>query len=321
MQFYLLTSIINQSKKINQIYIIFRKIGIGCIFIILFLLFIPQNSEAQKKLKQSKDNNTLLWEITGKGLKKTSYVFGTFHIMCKEDIRFSENLKQAIKTTNEVYFEMDLDDPKTMLSGLAMMNMKNKTLADLYTKEELDKLTIFFKDSIKMSLSFFNKMKPMLLEALLYPRMMPCKTPSGVETELMVIAKKEKKEIKGFETMEFQSAVFDSIPYEIQAKALLKDIDSTEKFKVFFNKMLDIYKNQETDKLAQMMADTTFSGGENDDALLKNRNINWVKQLKTILKSNTIFMAVGAGHLFGKDGLIVLLREEGYTLRAIENKK
>jgi uncharacterized protein len=309
-----INSIINQSM-------IIRPIRAICFPIIVLLLFISQNSEAQKKLPQSKDNNTLLWEITGKGLKNPSYVFGTFHIMCKEDIRFSENLKQAMKITNKVYFEMDLDDPKTMLGGFAMMNMKNKTLADLYTKEELEKLTKFFKDSIKMSLSFFNKMKPMLLEALLYPRMMPCKTPSGVETELMVIAKKETKEIKGFETMEFQSAVFDSIPYEVQAKALLKDIDSTEKFKVFFNKMLDIYKNQETDKLAQMMADTTFSGGENDDALLKNRNINWVKQLKIILKSNTIFMAVGAGHLFGKDGLIVLLKKEGYQLRPIENKK
>lgn len=306
-----INSVINQSVKIHSIRVIS----------VLFFFFISQHCLAQKKLPSSKDNNTLLWEITGKGLQKPSYMFGTFHIMCKEDIRFSENLQQALKTTKEVYFEMDLDDPKTMLGGLAMINMKNKTLSDLYTKEELEKLTKFFKDSIKMSLSFFNKMKPMLLEAMLYPRMMPCKTPSGVETELMIIAKKEKKEIKGFETMEFQSAVFDSIPYETQAKALLKDIDSTEKFKVFFNKMLDIYKNQETDKLAQMIADTTFSGGENDDALLKNRNINWVKQLKEILKSSNIFMAVGAAHLFGKDGLIELLRKEGYKLRAIENKK
>jgi uncharacterized protein len=288
---------------------------------IVFFLLLSQHCQAQKKLSKSRDNNTLLWEISGNGLKKPSYLFGTFHIMCKDDIHFSENVKQAIKTAEKVYFEMDLDDPKNMLGGLALMNMKNKTLADLYTKEELEKITNFFKDSIKMNLSFFNKMKPMLLEALLYPRMMPCKTPSGIEMELMVLVKKQKKEIKGFETMEFQSAVFDSIPYEVQAKDLLKDIDSTEKFKVFFNKMLDIYKNQETDKLAQMMADTTFSGGENDDTLLKNRNVNWVKQLTTILKTNNIFMAVGAGHLFGKDGLIVMLRKEGYQVKGIENKK
>ncbi len=310
--------VIKKSVKIRPIRVISRKIGTGCV---LIFFLISQNCTAQKKLPTSNDNNTLLWEISGNRLKKPSYVFGTFHIMCKEDIRFSENLKLALKASKEVYFEMDMDDPKMMLGALAMMNMKNKTLEDLYTKEEMEKLNKFFKDSLKMSLSFFSKMKPMLLEALLYPRMMPCKTTSGIETELMALAKKEKKEIKGFETMEFQSAIFDSIPYEVQAKDLLKDIDSTEKFKVYFNKMLTIYKNQEIDKLTQMLADTTFSGGENDDALLKNRNENWVKQLKTILKNNTIFMAVGAAHLYGKDGLITLLRNEGYMLRGIENKK
>ena len=292
------------------------------IFYLLATAFLFQSCKAQPqtKLAQSKDDNTLLWEISGNGLKKPSYMFGTFHILCKDDIKFSNNLQTALKESKEVYFEMDLDDPKNTLGGMFFMNMKNKTLKDLYTTAELEKVSNFFKDSLKMNLSFFNKMKPMMLEALLYPRMMPCKTPSGVEMELMTIAKKAKKEIKGFETIEFQSSVFDSIPYEVQAKALLKDIDSTEKYKVYFNKMVNIYKNQETGKLAQLMADTTFSGGENDDVLLKNRNENWVKQLNTILKESNIFMGVGAAHLFGKDGLITLFRKEGYSVKGIENK-
>jgi uncharacterized protein len=293
------------------------------ILYIISLVFFTQICFAQKapKLATSKDDNTLLWEITGKGLKQPSYMFGTFHIMCKDDILISENLKQAIAFSKIVYFEMDLDDPKNTLGGLLLMNMKNKTLKELYTEKEYEKLTTFFKDSLKMSISFFNKMKPMMLESLLLPRMMPCKTPSGVEMELMAIAKKEKKEIKGFETIEFQSAVFDSIPYEKQAKALLKDIDSAANYRVYFNKMVDIYKTQQTDKLLEIINDTTFNEGENNDALLKNRNENWVKQLKTILKQTNIFMGVGAAHLFGKDGLITLLRKEGYTVKAIENKK
>ena len=292
------------------------------IFYLLATLFFFESCQAQKftKLATNKDDNTLLWEISGKGLKQPSYMFGTFHLLCKDDIKFSTNLQTAVKESKEVYFEMDLDDPANTLGGMFFMNMKNKTLKDLYTTEEFEKVSRFFKDTLKMNLSFFNKMKPMMLEALLYPRMMPCKTPSGVEMELMTIAKKEKKEIKGFETIEFQSSVFDSIPYDVQAKGLLKDIDSTEKYKAYFNKMVNIYKNQETAKLAQLMADSTFSGGENDDVLLKNRNENWVKQLQSILKENNIFMGVGAAHLFGKNGLVVLLRKEGYTVRPIENK-
>ena len=292
------------------------------IFYLFTAVFFLQGCKAQSniKLPVNKDNNTLLWEISGKKLKQPSYIFGTFHILCKDDIQFGANLHAALKASQQVYFEMDLDDPKNTLGGMFFMNMKDKTLADLYTAEELQKVTKFYKDSLKMNLSFFNKMKPMMLAALLYPRMMPCKTPSGVEIELMTIAKKEKKEILGFETIEFQSSVFDSIPYSVQAKDLLKSIDSMDKYKVYFNKMVQTYKNQLTDSLVAIVNDKTYSDGENNDALLKNRNLNWVKQLKTILPKNNIFMAVGAAHLFGIDGLIDLLRRDGYTVKPIVNK-
>ncbi len=292
------------------------------IFYLFATVFFLQSCKAQSNIKLpiNKDNNTLLWEVSGKGLKQPSYLFGTFHILCKDDIQFSANLQTALKASNQVYFEMDLDDPKNTLGGMFFMNMKDKTLADLYTFEELQKVTKFYKDSLKMNLSYFNKMKPMMLAALLYPRMMPCKTPSGVEIELMTIAKKEKKEILGFETIEFQSLIFDSIPYSVQAKYLLKSIDSMDKYKLYFNKMVQTYKNQQTDSLVAIVNDKTFTDGENNDALLKNRNLNWVQQLKTILLKTNIFMAVGAAHLFGKDGLIDLLRKDGFTVKPIVNK-
>ena len=293
------------------------------IFYLFAMVFFLQSCKAQSniKLPVNKDNNTLLWEVSGKGLKQPSYLFGTFHILCKDDIQFSANLQTALKASQQVYFEMDLDDPKNTLGGMFFMNMKDKTLSDLYTVEELQKVTKFYKDSLNMKLSYFNKMKPMMLTALLYPRMMPCKTPSGVEIELMTIAKKEQKEILGFETIDFQSSIFDSIPYSVQAKDLLKSIDSMDKYKLYFNKMVQTYKNQQTDSLVAIVNDKTFTDGENNDALLKNRNVNWVKQLKTILPKNNIFMAVGAAHLFGNDGLIDLLRRVGYTVKGIENQQ
>ena len=292
------------------------------IFYLLATILLIQSCAAQKQLRLpvNEDNNTLLWEVSGNGLKQPSYLFGTFHILCKDDIQFGTNLKTALKLSRQVYLEMDLDDPKNTLGGMFFMNMKNKTLADLYTQDELQKLTKFYKDSLKMNLSYFNKMKPMMLAALLYPRMMPCKTPSGVEMELMAIAKKENKEIYGFETIEFQSSIFDSIPYSVQAKDLLKSIDSMGKYKLYFNKMVETYKNQQTDSLVAFVNDKTFSDGENNDALLKNRNLNWVKQLNNILPKNNIFIAVGAAHLFDNDGLIDLLRKEGYTVKPLENK-
>jgi uncharacterized protein YbaP (TraB family) len=106
----------------------------------------------------------------------------------------------------------------------------------------------------------------------------------------------------------------------LQAKALLKDIDSAASAKLYFSKMMNIYISQNTDALTEIMADTSFSEGENDDLLLKNRNENWVKQLDTILKQKNIFIGVGAAHLLGDVGLIALLRKEGYTVTPLNNK-
>lgn len=287
------------------------------------LLFIVQCCRAQPSinLPANASNHTLLWEITGKDLKKPSYLFGTFHLMCKDDIKFSDNLLAALKYSEEVYFEMDLDDMSNTLGAMMFMNMKDgKTLKDLYTETEYNKLNAFFKDSLRTNLGLFQKMKPTFLEAFIYPKMLSCKNMSGVEQELLKIAGNEKKEIRGFETIAFQASVFDSIPYETQAKSLLSSIDSINKYKVYFEKMVQVYLSQQIGSIEAMFNDEDFGMKDGMELLLDKRNINWVQQLKTILPKTNIFMAVGAGHLVGKNGVIELLRQEGYTLRPILNK-
>ena len=289
---------------------------LSCIF-----LFQSCQSQTHLKLKSNANKNTLLWEISGKGLKKKSYLFGTFHMMCKDDIFFSKNLQQALHQSEEVYFEMDLDDPANTLGAMFFMNMKNRqTLKDLYTPSEFSKVEKYFKDSLKASLGLFQKMKPSFLEIFLYPKMMPCKNLTGVEQELLKMAGKEKKDIKGFETIAFQASVFDSIPYPEQAKSLLKSIDSIKQYKIFFDNMVQVYKSQQLDSIQLMLNKPEFGVADRMEILLDKRNVNWVKQLKTILPEKNIFMAVGAGHLVGKMGLIELLKREGYTLRPILNK-
>lgn len=289
---------------------------------LLALLFVFQYCSSQKAepVTPARDNNTLLWQISGKGLKKPSYLFGTFHMMCKRDIQFSKNLLRHLEDADEVYFEMDLDDPANTLGALMFMNMKDgKTLKDLYTSEEFARVEKFFKDSLRTNLGSFQKMKPTMLEAFIYPKLFPCKTLSGVEQELLSLAVKQKKEIKGFETIAFQASVFDSIPYDVQAKGLLKNIDSLNEYRLYFDKIVHIYQSQQMDKLEQVFQDTSFGMTDDLDILLDKRNINWVEQMRTLLPRRSLFIAVGAGHLVGNKGLIALLRKEGYKVTPVEN--
>ena len=180
----------------------------------LLMLLIPGFCSAQTgsaNLKTNANDNTLLWEVSGNGLPAPSYLFGTFHLLCKEDIRFSNSLKQAVNNATSVYLEMDMDDPATLFGALMLMNMKgNKKLKDLYSDDEYKRVIDYFNDSLQTPIYLFQSMKPYFLVAMLYPKMMPCKTVSGVDDEIMKLAKENKKEIKGLETMAFQASIFDS---------------------------------------------------------------------------------------------------------------
>jgi hypothetical protein len=290
---------------------------------LLGLMLSIGNAKAQSNaaLKSNTDDNSLLWEISGNGLAEPSYLFGTFHLLCKDDIHFSEALKQAVAASREVYLELDMDDPATLMGGLMLMNMKGgKKLKDLYKEEDYQRVARFFKDSLQTPIGFFQRIKPEFLVGLLYPKMMPCNTSSSVEESIMQLAKAGGKEIKGLETMAFQASVFDSIPYEKQAEELLHTIDSMQQSRIYFELMLNAYKEQRLDKIENIINDPAYGETENQDLLLDNRNKNWVGQLKEIMKKGSVFTAVGAGHLVGKNGLIALLRAAGYKLRPLENK-
>jgi len=266
-----------------------------------------------------KKNNSLLWEISGKGLEKPSYLYGTFHLMCKDDIHISSNLKKAMSASEKLYLEMDLDDPANTVGALMFMNMKDgKTLREYYTPEAYARVKQFFLDSLKASLQMFERMKPSFVSAMLYPLMMPCKKISGVEEGLMALAKTQSLPIEGLETIAFQSTLFDAIPEADQANEMLNTIDSIDKYKIQFAEMLKTYQSQ---NLASIEASFSNEPGfeKSKSSLLDNRNINWVKQLKNIMEENPVFIGVGAGHLCGDAGLIALLKKEGYTLKAIVN--
>ncbi len=288
---------------------------------LLMAFFLGCKAQDHPSFIQQKNGNTLLWEVNGNGLKKPSFLFGTFHLLCKQDIHFSEQLKKAVNYCDTIYMELDMDDPSTMLSGMLYMNMRgDTTLSDLYTDKEYTRLKNYFSDSLKMPIALLQKAKPYFLVALLYPRMMKCSSPAGVEEELVKLAKEDKKEIQGLETMQFQASVFDSIPYKWQAKELLNNIDSFSVNKEEFETMLDFYKKQEMDSIKTMLGKSEFGSDKYDDLLLNDRNKKWVKKLDTIMKNESVVVAVGAGHLVGDNGLISLLKKQGYTVEPLKNQ-
>lgn len=289
-------------------------------FLILFITSCKSQSQSYKPLAYKTDNNSLLWEVSGNGLKTPSYLFGTFHLLCKDDIQFSANLKTAIQNTSFVFMELKMDDPEMLNNSLPFLVMKNNiTLKDIASATDYEKLNSFFNDSLHIPLMMMQSVKPFFLEAMLYPKMLSCPTPSGVEEELLKIIKADKKQIRGLETIQFQAGIFDSIPYKDQISELIKSIRQMDSSKAEFQTMVSIYKKQQLDILNDITAKEEGITKQYNQILLVDRNKNWVNILKQQMPVQSVFVAVGAAHLGGASGLLNLLKSQGFKVNPVIN--
>jgi uncharacterized protein YbaP (TraB family) len=271
------------------------------------------------------ENNTLLWKITGNGLEKPSYLFGTIHLLCADDAALSSNFKKIISSCDEVYFEVDLEDLFDMFGAIDKMKMNgDTTLEDLLSKEDYKKVKDYFESRGSMlPFSMLETFKPILAASTLEEGSLHCDNIVMMEQLIMKEAKQSDKKIKGLETMSYQAGLLDSIPYKLQAQQLLNYIDSAttgSKGDMQMTEMFKAYKDQDLKKLEDLMVETDAGMAGFTDLLLYHRNQNWVKKLKTLMKDKSLIIAVGAGHLPGEKGVINLLRKEGYTVTPIENK-
>ncbi|MFN4026995.1 MAG: TraB/GumN family protein [Flavobacterium sp.] len=264
-----------------------------------------------------KNENTLLWKISGNGLKESSYLFGTIHITC--DATLTDKVKTALDKTQQLCLELDMDDPAMQGEMMSNMMMKNGvTMKSLAKPEDFKAVDAFLTANVGFSAEMLNTVKPFMITAMLYPKMLGCEMQS-VEAELIKIAKAQNEDVIGLETVGEQLAVFDAIPYQEQMNELVITAkDNMQRDKAELAEMMTLYKSENveamisfTEKSANVMT------SKYSDVLLKKRNQNWISRMTTIATNKPTFFGVGAAHLGGKDGVIALLRKAGFTVEAV----
>jgi uncharacterized protein YbaP (TraB family) len=282
----------------------------------------PAAAKAKSPVKPT-GQNTLLWEISGNGLQQPSYLFGTMHILCDKDATLSPNLKKAIKDVQVIYFELDMDDLAEMMSALKYLRMNDgKKLSDLLTPEEYARVENYFKThKTPMPLSFMSRFKPYFVSSLIGEQVMTCEDgqKNGMEQQIMKESQQYEKEIKGLETPAFQAGLFDSIPYDKQAKDLVSYIDSIDSYKKVTLEMVDVYRKQDLKRMDSLVSKSDPGLEKYMDLLLYGRNRRWVTAMPDIMGPRSALFAVGAGHLTGEQGVINLLKKKGYVLTPLKN--
>lgn len=277
------------------------------------ILFLQATaSQAQTNQKES-----LLWEITGNGLQHPSYLFGTIHIICKDDFLMSDTIRNKFNRANEIYLELDMDDPSMQAKMLQLMKLpEGETLEQLFGAD-YPVADSFFKAKTGFPIRMFNQFKPMMLQSLLYQTILPCGQSESYEAFFVTMAKANGKSVHGLETMESQIAVFDSIPDGQEIKWLMEWVRKYDQQQAEFNKMLGYYTKQELSRLFDFIRSSPEMEG-NEEVLLNKRNRNWIPVMEQVMHNKSAFFAVGAGHLPGPSGVIALLRKKGFRVEPVQ---
>ncbi|NBB88863.1 MAG: TraB/GumN family protein [Bacteroidetes bacterium] len=295
----------------------------------------PQPNAQVEHAQLEKDTlaHALLWKISHSELEEPSYLFGTIHMIKKEDYFLPQGLLTAIDQTEEMVFEIDMaamSDMSQMMGMMSQITMKgDTTLKTLLSPQNYEVVTDFFKEK-GLPIFFLEKIKPMFLSAMVG---MDGEIPSGTndmtdlrnafgknmksyEFELNSIAESANKSVSGLETIDFQMSLFDQISYQDQAKYLVRSIKQTNEGGGMEEGIFEMYKSMNINKMAESLSTEEDIEGM-EDALLTERNVNWIPLIEEQIKQNPTLFAVGAGHLGGENGVIRLLRSEGYTLTPI----
>jgi uncharacterized protein YbaP (TraB family) len=281
-------------------------------------LFIGAFALLASFAQAQKLDNSLLWKVSGNGLTKPSYLYGTMHITCNASL--DKSVLTALDNTQQMYLELDMDDPNMQMEMMSGMMMKDgKKMSTLASPEDFAIVDKFLTENLGMSAKMLDGFMPALVEMMLMPKMMDCPMQS-IEEELIKVTQAQKEEVYGLETVAAQMEALGAMPYEEQMEALIKTAkEGLAEGKKRYAELDKIYQSRDLAKIeAYMKAEENKLYADNAEVMLDNRNKSWIAKIEAAAKEKPTFFGVGAAHLAGDNGVIKLLRKKGYKVEAVK---
>ena len=284
-------------------------------------------------------NAQLLYKISGKGLRKPSYIIGTYHLAPVSFVDSIPGLRGALAESEQVYGEIetaDMTSPENIAKmQQAMMLPEGKTLTELLTPEQMQKLNATMRELLGVDMSNpmvaqqMNKMLPQALVTQLTV-IMYLKKHSGFnptqsfDDYFQQQAVAQGKPVGGFETMDFQlQALFGSISIERQIELLMCFLNNREWEELQVDNIVEAFFAQDLNRIEAAMDEKQDNScdatDEENDLLIYGRNATWLKKMPEIMQQKSTFFAVGAAHLVGERGVLAGLRNAGYLVEGINH--
>lgn len=265
---------------------------------------------------QDDQSYSLLWEISGNGLKEKSYLFGTMHVENNKAFNFPDEIFYALENSDGFAMELNPDEMmKEIFTELIDRKKKDSTnvFKKYLTEKEYDEFVERLKKEKDINIDEIDLSSPMSVQHLLEDNI-----PSEDDQETVVdaylygLSKTMGKSIHGLEQVKDQLDMFFRKSEEDQKKMVrsIANFDN-EQYNDMLDDMLKVYNEGNIDKLYEFMQ--TYDDNPIDQVMIERNHVMLNSSIKLMHRKPT-FIAVGAAHLPSEYGLINLLREKGYTV-------
>src|SRR5688572_7527137 len=259
-----------------------------------------------------------MWVV--KDADSTIYLLGTFHLI-KPDMNWrSDKIDAAFKDSDELWLEATVDGGYAQLQDLVLRYGfdRKQPLSSKLSGEDWTK-TQSAATRAGLPGAAIEQMRPWLagLALTVVPMVKDGYAyEKGADMQLERDAKASNKIIKTFETPEQQVQFFAGLSEEAEVAFLMQSVEMMTATSQYVDQMANAWISGDSKALDGMVLATMKAGSpELYDALIVRRNLDWCDQIAGIMNgAGTSFVAVGAGHLVGDQGVPATLTERGFTV-------
>ena len=259
----------------------------------------------------------LLWEISKPGMVP-GHLFGTIHSEDPEVLQLSGPVQQALDDASRVVLEVLMDRDTMVYTSTAML-MTDGRLLSAILGEDLFVPTLAAMQARGIPEVVVERMKPWAVAITL--AMPPAVTGQVLDLTLYQFARENSKPVYGLETIREQLDVFEGMSLDDQVALVRDAVEQFPGIDALHADLLAAYKRRDLAALEALNESSMKTGDQRlardfQQRLILDRNRRMAERMQEHLQAGGAFIAVGALHLPGDEGLVELLERRGYSVRA-----
>jgi len=272
------------------------------------------------------ENNSILWKIKGCNVKEDCYIFGTMHFIKDDNFYFPKSLSNIILSCQQIVTEINYSDSDTDF----LLLPEGESLFDKFTDQQSKQLVEWGTnqkwmnyDPISWKKQFDRYRLFSMAQMVIYGTIVQTSKHENYvdiksyEQEIYSLALTHNIEIFGLETVQEQISFLDKLSEKQQIDSIMEWITNPKQQIQRFNELTTVYLDRNVDKIYQFVKIHEEFSPEISKMLLTIRNQNWISKIEQFISQKSSFIAVGAAHLGGQNGVLRLLEKNEYQLSPV----